>query len=155
MNKQVINRRRKITEYVESQNHSPLYFRAFYGDKKLVDIEDYSDQDSLDDLVVKILKMSKTYCSVSKINFETTPGRYRSSLDIWRHVIAVRPDVDIFSVMESLLNVSQWLTYRYCFVVRRTVFSFASYTYENSRSPRSLVCREYDRILFSSWNKLS
>lgn len=166
MNKTTIARRKKIMDYVETQRHDPLFFyRTGYSDRVIPHEERYATADywykddmSLADMVVAILITARHMGSANKDGVETFTGKRRSSLDIWRHIIAVRPDVELFDVMETILSIVRNLNINYCYVVHRTVFTYREYALTDDQllydKPGATVCREYGNIRFSSWNKL-
>lgn len=162
MNKSVLDRRNKILAYVEANRHDPLFFYDGGYREDVVKQSDryvesgkwYKADMSLADVIIEILKLSRVYVSANCENVETGAGRRRSSLDIWRHVIAVRPDVDIFSVMETMYYIMPKVNVNYCYVVKRTVFTYRVYEVRDHSARANgggTICREYGNIRYSSW----
>ena len=107
----------KVLQYISDKKTNPLRFN---GSPHLRKIED------LDELVYKILKHTKHYRSINIASglVETNPNRWRSSLDIWRHVIYYKPNYTIFDVMNSLyiLGTNNKVFGQYCHFINRRTF---------------------------------
>lgn len=143
-------RRDKILQYISKHNCDPLLFKDPYTpDSAIVHL---SDTKGIDILVFEIITLSSRLGSYnSTMNFiETYPGRMRSSLDIWRHAKSVIPDVDIFTVMESIYRLKDRIYGHYCITVKRSVFKLP-HSWGNSVS--NFKCREYN-IMLSTWRNL-
>ena len=143
-------RRAKILRYIDEHNQDTLYFVNVYSPSK--DITYLLDTDSIDLLVSEILSRSKNYGSYNpNMNYiETYPGRMRSSLDIWRHAKSIKPDIDIFTIMESIYGFRYDIYGHYCGNVKRAVFREPTFY---SKGVPNFKCREYN-IMFSTWRKL-
>lgn len=113
---------------------------------------------SLKALVYAILEKCVGYDSytVTSMRYETSSGRMRSSLDIWRHVKYYRPDVDIFSVMEALYQLRDKMYGHYCVTVCRAVFKLPSpwISFSYTFHPGSFFTREYGTLTYAGWKKL-
>ena len=112
----------KVLQYISDKKTNPLRFN---GSPHLRKIED------LDELVYKILKHTKHYRSINIASglVETNPNRWRSSLDIWRHVIYYKPNYTIFDVMNSLyiLGTNNKVFGQYCHLIYRRTFKTKGY----------------------------
>jgi hypothetical protein len=117
----------------------------------------------VDLLVYKCLLTSINYCSVEivdgvvSVEPETPPGKYRSSLDIWRHCKLFSPEITIFEVMDSMWNLTQdsVISCHYCSVVHRTVFfPLSRYGWMTGVAGSSFPTREY-KMEFSSWKTIN
>ena len=149
-------RREKILEYNSRFDDCPLIF-VDYG-RKQVFIPKENLKFNKDGgpniyrLVISILEMCNKYYSAS-INgvLETSPGRNRSSFDIWRHAKMLYPDIDVFRIMEVLhrLCKERAVYGQYCFQVKRAVF----YISDRAEFRPNWLCREY-KIVFNTWKKL-
>jgi hypothetical protein len=147
-------RREKILKYIEKYDQSPLVFRKYISSDKSDHFPSISgDYDEpVDNLVMNILDMSQRYGSFNRKtdSIETGNGRMRSSFDIWRHAKAVLPDIDIFSIMESIYRIKDDIYGHYCSQVHRAVFDN-----DHSWGPldRGFLAREYG-IMTTTWKKL-
>ncbi len=146
------DRRKKIQNYVDTNRNDNLYFkRTVTGE--IVQLS----ATNTDDLIMEILQKAEDYWSWSESGFETTPGRLRSSLDIWRHAKTALPDIDIFRVMEAIYRLKDKVYGHYCYMVHRSVFRLPDTgSWSVHRQPigfRNFICREY-KIKFSTWKKL-
>lgn len=157
----VQKRRDKIQHYIDGLIRTePLEFkRMFSTDTNIVELTAHNKSNDLDDLVYECFDLASMFASwnPSINNYETSSGRLRSSVDIWRHIRSVRPEVDIFSVMESIYRLRENLYGHYCITVKRAVFrpvrGIDDYR-GTAASPSSLICNEYGGIRFSTWKKL-
>ena len=144
-------RREKILRYVGSQNCFPLILKTgFYGSVGGGEIVPLLPM-AVEDLVMSILDNAESLGSFNQsINrFETSPGRARSSLDIWRHALSVCPELDIFTIMETIYNLRGSLRVNYCSFVHRSVFRRGHSEWD----PPNFLTREYG-IRFSTWKRL-
>lgn len=145
----------KIVAYNSKHNLTPLYFTRL-GGTAIVPMDESRlrfNQDGSPNrkrLILEILRMTSNYCSHNGTTVETTPGRNRSSLDIWRHARYVYPDIDLFAIMEAIHKLCAYsLIYgQYCHQVKRAVFYISdSHTY------MSFHCGEY-KMSFNTWKNL-
>lgn len=123
----VIERQTRVSNYLTGKPKSPLMFA-----KSGINSEQFEDTidrltnlaNNLDALIIECLNASKYYHSINCDNkqLETPYDKYRSSLDIWRHVKFFCQEVTIFDVMDSLWRQRENLYGQYCYVVRRRVF---------------------------------
>jgi len=152
--KRLAQRREKILRYISEHNTDTLVFQRPDHrealEETIVRLE--SDGSNIDDLVMEIITKSTEYYSYNPNmnNIETGYGRMRSSLDIWRHAKSVLPDIDIFTIMESIYNVKELLYGHYCITVKRAVFRLPN---SWSKGVGNFLCREYG-IKLSTWRKL-
>jgi hypothetical protein len=139
---EILTGREAVNAYLNSSkvsSKSPLFFKnrgtnvssdytpEYLLTPVLVDIsEEFSEQKSLDNKILFLLRYSRSCGSYERNSnyYETSSGRRRSSLDLWRHLITYYPKYTIFDVMHSLyrLAVKNIVTYNYCSVVKRLVF---------------------------------
>lgn len=79
---------------------------------------------SIDKLVMYTLYQNARHNSILSSNsqVETSFGKRRSVIDIWRHVAYMNNSIDIFDVMESLYRQREKLKITYCSVILRTTF---------------------------------
>jgi len=145
----IVDRRDKILQYISKYNCDPLLFKDPYTpDSDTVNLLNTE----VDALVFEIISMSHRYGSYNTtMNYvETFPGKMRSSLDIWRHAKSAIPDIDIFTVMESIYRLKDRIYGHYCTTVKRAVFRLPT---SWSIGVPNFKCREYN-IMFSTWRNL-
>jgi hypothetical protein len=99
----------RVYQYISENRHDPLHFmdpaKDPYTLQNLALVE-VVDTGTLKELVLSILLVSRTRTSANSDNIaETSPGRRRSSIDIWRHVLYFRPEVDILEIMRTLVDI--------------------------------------------------
>lgn len=117
-----------VLKYVNKHLDTTLEFEGWEFNSEFRDLSEFEDLqlNETDKVVITVLHLSKIYPSKSSLGVETSKGRYRSSLDIWRHTKQFIPDADIFSVMRSLYKICYhkicWGA-SYCNDVKRIVFS--------------------------------
>src|SRR3972149_8159500 len=118
-----------VNEYISNKNINPLQFKYWNLNNQLTEVViENHEKLSLDRLVLKCLDLTNLYHSYSEDNvIETNMGKYRSVLDIWRHVKYFRPEVTIFEVMNSLYRNREKLAGQYCINIRRRVFKLKKY----------------------------
>lgn len=155
MNSRIDTRRQKIIAYNSKYDCSPLHFVDYHRKTVEIDNDDLrfnaDGSPNIKRLVLTILSMSERLFSFSESGIaETSPGRNRSSLDIWRHAKLLYPDIDVFRIMEVLYKLSENgdLFVQYCHQVKRTVFYRS-----NNREMYNFLSGEY-HIQFSTWKKL-
>ena len=160
-NKMIAKRREKILQYNSKQCCDPLEFKDQYdirGDSIPITEDQLKfnrdGSPNRKQLVRIILEMAREYGSYNPTtkSLETGCGRNRSSLDIWRHVKSLYPDMDVFLIMEAIHALSmddrEEIYGQYCNYVKRSVFSLDG--------PREYIywkCNEY-KISFNTWRKL-
>jgi len=158
----ISERRQKILDYNSVHDYGYLVFRrdgyTRPDERTVIPIPAGQLKFNMDgspnrkQLVRVIMDMSRIYGSFNPTTnrMETSSGRNRSSLDIWRHAKSIYPDIDVFLIMEAIyaLCYREGLFGQYCSTVHRAVFNLRGY--ENSEN---FVCREY-RINFSTWRQL-
>lgn len=129
-----MSRQSQVIDYLKSDNVEsiePLYFveemeddncNYIWEERKIP--EKWKKLD-LCDLIFKILEHSETCCSTYKScteDYETDADTFRSSLDIWRHVIYIKPEITIFQVMSAIWERREELAGQYCYEIYRRVF---------------------------------
>ncbi len=137
-----------VLHYISTHTHDPLFFDGHYD-------LDVSNLD-LGEIIFEILKISRLYNSCRKIDNqlirETWANSYRSSIDIWRHIIAIRPEVTIFEVMRKLWEIKNRLYGQYCYDVHRRVFKNK---YEDCEySVDSYYTDDEYCLLFNDWRRI-
>ena len=113
----------QVLDYINERNTTPLQFWKL-NEIKEEELTNIANSGNLDMLVFKCLECTNVYYSfnISTRNMETTSNRWRSSLDIWRHVKYFKSDVTIFQVMKSLWDIKENLVGHYCPDIQRRVF---------------------------------
>jgi hypothetical protein len=111
----------KVLNYIKNFNSSPLYFY------ENVQIEFNKLKDSpLWECIERILELTEDYSSNRKIGerlvSETSANRTRSSFDIWRHILSIKPETTIFDVLREMYKNQSELVGHYCSSVYRQVF---------------------------------
>jgi len=151
-------KRKKIQTYIDTQCSDILLFkRHFLGGGRRVSIPKVNNlpngKPDIDNLVRNIFSHAEEYYSYNPVTkeCETSYGRSRSSIDVWRHAKSVLPDIDIFTIMESIYNIREGLDGDYCRDVMRSVFDLL--TNEDWEGVFEFRCEEYG-INFSDWEKL-
>lgn len=113
--------RQKVLEYISQCDCSPLYFNKYESPKD----EFNPDKYTVDDMVRRTLILTKNYASYNNDDMkETSSNRFRSVVDIWRHITYYYPTIEIFDVMHSLYNIKEELGGQYCNDVHRRVFKW-------------------------------
>jgi hypothetical protein len=134
----VISNRDAVNNYLNSgkvRSKCPLIFKTNNYSSRNEEVDIRSELDScrtLEDKVLCILRYARGNPSYKKDNthgYETSGGRRRSSLDVWRHLITYYPELTIFEVMSSLckLELNRLINSNYCYDVRRRVFLPGNY----------------------------
>ena len=133
----------KVLNYLGDKDLTTLRFN---GGPHLRKIED------LDLLVFRVIGCTGKYASINTENkrIETHSNRWRSSIDIWRHVKYYKPEVTIFDVMNSLYNMRNRLRGQYCHLIYRRTFktSRGGYIYDQERGD------EYN-LSFDQWKDIN
>jgi len=121
--------RQFVNEYISNKSIDPLQFKHFSSNSDLTKVVvKYHEELSLDELVLKCLELTNFNWSFSEDNgIETCSRKWRSVLDIWRHVKYYRPEVTIFEVMNSLYRNKKELIGQYCDQVHRRVFKLKKF----------------------------
>ncbi len=113
--------RGKVITYLRGRNKSPLHFMNSYLGEK-IDIKN-AERRSLIGLIIEILSYNEDYYSSGKGTKRKEYYDYRTSLDIWRHVIYYRPEVTIFEVMKCIANNKEKFVGHICHEIDCRVFS--------------------------------
>lgn len=116
-----------INTYVNKNLSSDLFFvkSGLAGDEIIPLSLGCTD---LKSIVFEALTISRRASSCSKDSrgnyFETSSGRLRSALDLWRHIKTYYPEKTIYEVMEALYELEKKgrVNGHYCGTVRRRVF---------------------------------
>jgi hypothetical protein len=126
-----MSKQSQVLDYIHSSNVeslAPLYFNEEtdnYNEHEVVKIPSSWSKLSLVDLIYEIFRWCENYNSTyteCTEDWETQADCFRSSLDIWRHVIYVKPEVTIFQVMSILWDIQEDLSGQFCYEVERRVF---------------------------------
>lgn len=146
----------RVLEYIDTHNHDPLYFGTQEFSNKFESIKN----SSIEELIICCLNFLRSGCSYRKIDGELVPDtgscRYRSSIDIWRHIISIRPEVTIFEVMNSIYNIKDKLYGQYCTTVWRRVFKNKPKDLYGDIYPNieNQTMEDEYNLLFSSWKDI-
>jgi len=120
-----------VENYINSHPNGNLHFQSVSGlpTSYIVKVNDITDKDTNNELINKLVIMSKNMRSVNENgNLETSYSRNRSSIDIWRHAKFFRKDITIFEVMEELYKIveEKKAISQFCSSVKRRVFNYVS-----------------------------
>ena len=145
-------KQKRVLKYISDKDTSTLTF-----DDECV-LKEFDKESSLDDLVYKCLYYTNSYYSWVEIypgmfEIETISGKWRSSLDIWRHVKHFRPEATIFEVMNSLYNIKESLVGHYCPDIRRRVFKLNRFTFTSGLI--DLDCPDEYGLYFEDWREIN
>lgn len=133
-----MSRKSKVNEFLAKANikTSTLEFMGPRRGKKSTHFKGFgyeavltNEASTLSECIYGVLALSKNNSSfvVGQLGpAETGKGRYRSVLDIWRHLKYYR-DVSIFEVMNALYNMSTSIRGWRCSTIRRRVFWIEEY----------------------------
>lgn len=147
---------KNVEEYVSNNKHTPLEFLDYNSPVKIkLELE---NTPSIESMITRVLELSCEYYSVGiNGNPETSSNRFRSSLDIWRHIIYYYPQVTIFQVMKGLWDMKDSLVGHYCPDVRRRVFKLKKSCSSNIHlyyGPGSLHISDEYHSDFPDWENL-
>lgn len=151
--------RQKVLDYCSQHDTYPLYFYEYESDKEEFNPEKYS----IDDMVRRVFELSKRYPSFNSNTgeYESSANRWRSVLDIWRHIIFFYPTVEIFDVMHSLYKLREECSGQYCTDVNRRTFKskggsvlYANLQYaQQMRSYCGRTTDEFD-LVWEDWENI-
>lgn len=109
-----------------------IYLSAYNADEKCpLEFYKYSakkakETPSIEDMILRVLELTKKYHSFNPSigAIETDIGKYRSAIDIWRHIIYFFPDISIYDVMMGIRNLwdQKKINGHYCTTINRRVF---------------------------------
>jgi hypothetical protein len=126
-----MNFENRIIRYVSKRDSSPLVFSTSMYSIINIDTSPY-DTNDINELISFVLDKSYYFNSwnVDKNKFETLPDKWRSSLDIWRHIKYYNDSYDIFDVMKALSNTDNFKMLRghFCPDVKRRVFKHSTHS---------------------------
>ena len=107
----------------------------------------------LDNLVLACLDLTDRLPSYNRGKIETIPKKWRSVLDIWRHVRYFKPGVSIFETMEVLFRNKDLILQRVCPTINRRAFTLAKnhkgYWYMGDRD------RDEFDLTFELWENIN
>lgn len=123
-------------EFAKEAKENPTFAQvfAYIRSKDSGDLSFFKDggkgnitlTDNVDANIVQLLKLSRNHGSylVGTLAQETSAGRYRSSIDIWRHYRFYDPNIKIADILNGLYRLYQkdQLYTHYCSTVQRRVF---------------------------------
>jgi hypothetical protein len=123
-----------VEEYLKKlpdKEKAPLIFCDSEGNPSNLGIKKQIKKKEIDStvkLVTCILRHKEHYYSKNTVTkeVETSTGRHRSSLDIWRHVIFYKPEITLMEVMNILWNTREELRYQMCNMLKKRVFDLES-----------------------------
>ncbi len=97
--------RKKVENYLKVHSTEPLLFEGYTSNKEEFDPEKYS----VEDMVERTLELCKEHYSINSEtkDWETSPNKSRSSLDIWRHIKYYYSTITIFDVIHALYNMGR------------------------------------------------
>jgi len=150
----------KVMGYINKFCQIPLRFGQYEnGFPDLIEEEKTVKDKSLDNLIKIILGNSRNCVSKNALTkvFETYPDRYRSSLDIWRHLNFYKPDqYTIFDVMDCLFRIQEELYGQFCGAVLRRVFKLKIHPTTSAHYVRDEINTkdEYD-LTFDQWKNIN
>ena len=115
MNKKIVS----VYNFLTYQDIRPLIFYKFNGELENLD---------LDEIVLECISLTEDYRSQNSITkgIETYSGKWRSAIDIWRHVKFFKKDTNIFQALSSIYKIRGKLAGHYCPHIRRRVFKLSS-----------------------------
>lgn len=144
--------RQRIKEYLKSTDTSPLIFSDYDSSNSSFDWK----KASLEDAVRQVLELTMWNDSInSNGKCETSYGKFRSSIDIWRHIKFFRPRVSLISVMKAIWKICPTLRGQYCVDVHRVVFKKNSVGgYTDPDMQRLKPTQSEFGILLRDWNKI-
>lgn len=148
--------RERVNSYLSVCNTEPLeFYRQDWigqtykyskaGDDDFIEALKISKEISLSDAILSLLSYTNAYASGINDNIETTPGRLRSVIDIWRHLKKYNPDLTIFEVMDSIYKDNSYLYSHYCGFIDRRVFCLA----DNDEYPEEINDWDDDEFGFN------
>lgn len=130
----------------------PLVFHG-YGEKSL----QFQHTPDIINMIEKVLDLSMDYPSYlwfegEEFSYETGAGRWRSVIDIWRHIVFFYPDVTIYQVMEAIYAYQYLFVGHFCTAVQRRVFLLKEYSDDDE-----LYTYDYDEfsLKFSQWEHIN
>lgn len=133
----------RVINYVYSKPHEPLRWNlSEETTEKLKEL-------SLDKLTYQVVLMTLSEDSyTSEDGFQCNRNRWRSSLDIWRHIIYFKPEITILQVMNSLFNIGDTLSGHFCDNIMRRVFRTKTY------GRLSISERDEYKLYWKDWNNI-
>ncbi len=122
-----MNNREKVLNYLNSEDITPLHFHFTDDFNDKLEFEKVSG--NINELVKLVLKFTRGTSSYN-VDDEFACGieRWRSCIDIWRHIIYYFPNITIFEVMKSLYDIRDECGGQYCGTVRRRTFKIKIYS---------------------------
>jgi hypothetical protein len=156
-----LTKEERVLKYIRTRRlKSILIFKPFnfnyYSRKNMsteveIKIEQFND---LFDLILQILTLAKTNCSVNirTQKLETTARRSRSTYDIWRHVKYYLPETTIFEILREMYKHRNYFYFQYCYTVKRLVFKLKP-TPTNIYLEECYVKDEFG-ICFKNWETI-
>lgn len=142
----------KVENWLEDKNPIPLEFFGLTEKNFTTKFREIP----LDDLVVEVLELTKKFPSANTEtkNIETPSFKYRSSYDIWRHVIYFQPQFTLLDVMNSIYKNEKKFYGQYCTTIYKRVFRtkdrMSNFLYNENKK----IEDEYD-LTFSDWNNIN
>ena len=107
----------KVMNFLEGSPQDHLVFKGETNPAEMSKL-------SLDNLTYKCISLTHTLHSLNPATgiIETRAGKWRSSLDIWRHVKFYKPEVTLLDVMSTIFNIQDKLIGHYCRDIHRRTF---------------------------------
>jgi hypothetical protein len=153
--------REAIEEYNSKKLLTPLFFQDAHKRKHAIPKEELKTNRTGTPnryrLVLSILDKTAKYYSVNGDGkVETPPEANRSAIDIWRHAIAIYPDIDIYRIMETIYRLCDkeeeegaLVFGQFCWMIDQSVFRNFCLKTTNMNFP----CEEYG-MEFKDWKVL-
>lgn len=133
------------------RNSGTLEFRPDVTEKMIEELQGMS----LDLLVKDVVKLTNSNSSflVDATSASTGKYRWRSSFDIWRHVLFFNKSFSLQEVMDSLYRNRNWYIGHWCPDINRRVFKIA-YSNDWDNISESYYIDEYG-LKFDGWENIN
>jgi len=138
----------RVFGFIKDLTLTPLHFTE----------ETKKPNDDLTDLIMYIITTEETRCSLNKKDeIDTGAGKWRSVLDIWRHVTYHRPKSTIFAVMRTMYELDEssdgaLLCGQFCRTVHRRTFKARKLIPWNDLHDKE-VLDEFE-LLWDDWKEI-
>lgn len=153
--------RNKVLNYLNSENVESIEPLVFDGYESIG--EEFTPREfyTVDDMVRLILTLMEDYTSVSfnDREFQTRQKRWRSCLDIWRHIKYYNSNIEIFDIMHSLYNIKKECGGQYCTEIERRTFrikgiEYGSYSWNNNQTDYISYDGDEFGLLWEDWENI-
>ena len=142
-----------VHSVLDMEGSFPLFF-GYEAQQEFIGECRYRELNFVVRTILKYFRHNKSYLDRPGGVFYCHYGVWRSSIDIWRHIYALTPDISLPEVLSSLYDIREILCGQICRIIRKRTFKLN--TFYNQYNMELLHTDTHDEynLLFCEWRKI-